>query len=856
MTFRSSDLHAEAVAPGHELPAARIGSAKPGGACRFVVACLATAVAGSLGAKADAAEDVLWYRSAAANWHDALPVGNGRVGMMVWGQTHHETLSLDESTCWSGRVAEHADNPAALAATKRMRGLLFAGKWAEARKLAPALYSDRTDFGTHLQFGRLLLDIVLPSKQSQDYRRELDLETGIASVRYTNGAATLVAVDGSGEARDGTVNYSSPPAHYRREAFVSNPDQVAVVRLNSDLPRSVSVFVTLDGGANPSHVRAESGDTLVIDGRAVETLHSDGRTGVALHGRVKVVAEGGRVVEDPETNRLAVTGANAVTVYVALGTTFGGNDPAAACRSQIEHAVALGYEAVRARHVADYRRLFSRVAIDLGRSPYASLPLNERMEKIRQGGNDPAIFALLFQYMRYLMISGSRENSPLPMHLQGIWNDDRCSRMPWSADHHLDINVAMHYWPAEVGNLSECHVPLMNWIADSLRVSGRKTARIQYGAPGWTAHAMSNAWGYSGAGWGGWAPFDTGGAWIASHMWQHYLYTGDRDFLANRAYPVLKEAAEFFLGILVREPKHGWWVTGPAVSPENSFIAPDGKVMHWSMGPTCDVVLVRQLFDSCIEAGRVLGVDAEFSRRLAEVGAGLPPFQIGARGQLQEWLEDYPEAVPGHRHESHMLGVYPFNQITAEKTPALLQAAKVTVRSRLADPNWEDNGWSRSLAAIFLVRTGEPDEAYVQINQVVRLLLANNLMDFAWGGHAGSRYPIFCLDGNGGLFAAVSEMLMQNYDGAIKLLPALPRDWPEGSVSGLCTREGFEVDLAWSGSRLSRAVIRAGRDGTCVLRSQTALRITYAGRPVQAVPVAGGLSFDALAGGAYEVTAR
>lgn len=833
-------------------------------AIRWAVAQIAslTAAAGLLAAgmaRAQPApadgEAALWYRSAATDWHDALPVGNGRVGMMVWGQTHHESLSLDESTCWSGEVSRRADSPAAPEVMEKMRKLIFEGNWAEARKLGPQLYSDRANFGTHLQFGRVLLDVVLPSKQSQDYRRELDLRTGIATVSYTNGAARLVGLDGSGNPKDGKIDYTTPPGRYVREAFVSNPDQVGVVRLTCNLPGAVSLFVSLDGAGNPFSVRAEGGHTLVLDGRAVETLHSDGQTGVGMHGRVRVQADGGEVKVDGLTNRLQIINANSVVIYVALGTTFGGNEPVAACQRQIDQAVALGYDQLKARHVADYHKLYGRVSIDLGKSSLQKLPLNERMEKIRQGGTDPALFGLLFQYMRYLMIAGSRENSPLPMNLQGIWNDDRCSRMPWSNDHHLDINVSMHYWPAEVGNLSECHVPLMNWVAGPLRESGRRTAAIQYGIKeGWTAHAMSNAWGYSGTGWGGWAPFVTGGTWIASHLWEHYLYTGDKAFLANQAYPVLKENAVFFLNYMVQHPKNGWWVTGPSISPENNFIPADGKSMHWSMGSTVDVVLVRQLFESCIAAGRILGIDADFQARLTQVLGNLPPLQIGARGQLQEWLEDYKEALPGHRHESHMLSVYPFNQITLEKTPDLAQAAKLTVRGRLSDPNWEDNGWSRSLAAIFLVRLGEPEEAYEQLNQLTRLLLANNLLDFAWGGHAGARYQIFCLDGNGGFFAATAEMLMQDYDGVIKLLPALPKAFDQGHVTGLSARGGFEVDQFWQDHRLVRGELRSKRGGRCQIHAAENFTVYENGQPLAGVERRGQtVAFETRAGGTYEL---
>jgi alpha-L-fucosidase 2 len=360
----------------------------------------------------------------------------------------------------------------------------------------------------------------------------------------------------------------------------------------------------------------------------------------------------------------------------------------------------------------------------------------------------------------------------------------------------------MHYWPAEVGNLPECHVPWMNGVSQILRPSGRRTAMLQYQCRGWTADAISNAWGYSACGWGGWTPFVTGGTWIASHLWSHYLYTGDKQFLADQAYPTLKENAEFFVDYVVRHPKYGWFVTGPSVSPENSFIAPDGKQTSWSMSPTVDAVLLNQLFNSCIAANEILNVDKPFREKLLTLRDNLPPFKVGRHGQLQEWLEDYEDAIPGHRHTCPLLAIYPFALITPNSTPELAKAAEVTIQRRVTNPRWEDHGWSRALLAIQLARLGKGEAAYEHLQKYIKTFVYQNLLDFAWGGHTGTRYPIFCLDGNGGFATAVSEMLLQSYHGEIRLLPSLPKAWPNGHLTGMCAEGGFEVAETWKNGRL------------------------------------------------------
>jgi len=600
-----------------------------------------------------------------------MPVGNGRLGAMVWGGIEQETISLDEITCWSGEPSWENVNPQVKALLPQARALLFQEKFAEAEPLVKQLVGNKLNKGTHLPFATLLLHFPNAGGGAQDYRRELDLERGVVTVSHRVG-----------------------DTQFRREVFVSHPDQVIVIRLTADRPKRIRVEATLSGG-QVSHSRPQPPDTLVVDGHAYEPVHTDGKTGVSLHGRLRAIAEGGRVLVRDSDERLFVDNANTVTLLVALGTSYGGNDPVARCRDQMEAAAARSYAELCRRHEEDHRALFRRVAVNLGASPHPDWPTDRRLQSVREGKEDPALAALMFQFARHLTIAASRADSPLPTHLQGVWDDNRACRMGWTCGYHLDINLEMQYWLAEAAALGECHEPLLRFLRDVLRPSGRHTAQAMYGCRGWVAHTVSNAWGYSAPGWNhGWGLHVTGGAWLASHLWEHYVFAGDKRCLAETVYPVLKEAAEFFLDYLTAEPRNGWLVTGPSCSPENWFFSNDKPRVRTaaSMGPTCDLVLVSQLFDSVIRAGEILGLDAELRARLAQARARLAPFQVGRHGQLQEWLRDYEEAIPGHRHTTHLLGVYPFELLTPRDTPDLARAARVSIERRLASPKWESHG--------------------------------------------------------------------------------------------------------------------------------------------------------------------
>ena len=731
----------------------------------------------------------LWYRQPAKRWLEALPVGNGRLGAMVFGGVQQEKLALNESTLWSGAPSDTNVNPEGQKHLAEIRQLFFDGKYGQARSLCTQLLGRKNSYGTHLPLADLSVEFQGEFDTVTDYRRQLDLVEGIAKVEF---------------------------ADVRREVFASNPDNVLVMRVTCGKPGTLGFRVKLNNPYTPQGKVEATGNTLVFSGHAWEGAHSNGKTGVAFEGWVRVLAEKGSVTV--VSNQLEVAGANAATILVAANTTFGGGDPAALCRQQIEAASGKSYAALRRVHVADHQRLFRRVALELGDDAGAKLPTDERLTALKKGSDDAQLAALFFQFGRYLMIAGSRENSPLPMHLQGIWNDNIACRMPWTCDYHLDINQEQNYWPAEVCNLSECHEPQFKLI-EILRESGRRTAKELYGARGWVAHVVTNPWGYTAPGWDlGWAFHPTGGIWLANDLWQHYQFTGDKKFLAQRAYPTLKEAAEFFLDYMVPDPKTGFLCTGPAVSPENSFKAPGGGLFFEDMGPVADTVLVRELFTACIESSRLLGTDDDFRAKLETARGKLQPLAVGKHGQLEEWRLDYDEAVPNHRHTSHLVAVYPCDQISQRRTPELAKAAATTIQRRVTAPGFEDVEFTRGNFLTFFARLGDPEAAYKQLLGLLCEDTYSTMFTYSRGGIAGAPCDIFVLDGNMSGAAGIAELLLQSNNGEIELLPALPKAWPSGKVTGLCARGGFTVDIEWKDGKLTRARIHAPLGGVCVMR--------------------------------------
>ncbi len=742
-------------------------------------------------------ERPIWFDRPADRWLQALPVGNGRLGAMVFGGTSRERIHLTESTVWSGAPGSDDINPAARESLSAIRNLIFNGHYSEAEERCQKdLLGRGRQFGTSLPIAFLEIQTQLSSEVSR-YRRSLDLDEAIAHVEFTAKGET-----------------------YRREVLASHPAGVLVVRLTSSKPGGLSCNVAFGEPRLKGKVTAEDG-VLSLNGNAWETLHSDGRHGTRFACQVRAIPEAGEIRFGNE--QITIRSANAVTLLIAIASDFKGGTPEEDCAGTLKVAGRQSYSSLREAHIADYESLYRRTSIDLGkRGDLSMLPINERRKRLAAGGDDPEICGIFFQYGRYLTIAGSRDDSPLPLALQGIWNDGLAAGMGWTDDFHLDINTQQNYWLCEVGNLSECHAPLAR-LVEGLSKSGAVTARAMYGADGWVAHVVTNAWGYSAPGWGlGWGMFVTGGLWIALQLWDHFQFTGDRAFLRDTAYPLLREASKFFLSYMVEHPTKNWLVTGPSNSPENWFIAPDtGKPCSDSMGPTCDRVLVYAVLSACIDASRLLGLDENLRARMVEARDRLPPFQVGKHGQLQEWLEDFDEAEPNHRHTSHLIALFPEDQITPDKTPALAAAARVTIERRVHQPNWEDTEWSRANLVNYFARLYDAETAHQHLVGLIAHATDDSLLTYSRGGVAGAESNIFAMDGNTAGAAGIAEMLLQSHGDVLHLLPALPAKWPVGSMRGARARGGITVSIFWREGRLASAELKADRDTELTIRYQT-----------------------------------
>jgi alpha-L-fucosidase 2 len=742
-------------------------------------------------AQATESRDELWYEKPAEQWLEALPVGNGFLGGMVYGGTQMERIALSEATAWSGAPATGEVNPGARPHLDEMRQLFFEGKYEEFQQLCNKLLpGNAKNFGTNLPLPELQLTFENAGDTSE-YRRSLNLDTAIANVRFRSGDAV-----------------------FTREILASHPSNLLALRLTCSKPGLLRVHMGFGKTILPGSVTI-AGDTLVFNGHAYERMHSSGHDGVALQIRARVIVDGGAIT--PDADGIHAAADNSVTVLVAIATSFHGGDPQLLCQQRLQRAIA--FPELRRAHIADHQSLYRRVSMDLGQSSDSTrqLPTDARRKALETDENDPELLALFFQYGRYLTIAGSRANSLLPLALQGIWNDGLASSMGWTDDFHLDINTQQNYWPAEVCNLSECQTPLFALI-DVIREAGRATARQMYDAPGWVVHTVTNPWGYTAPGGIGWGIFVTAGIWIALQMWDHYTFNADVEFLRTRAYPVLREAALFFLDYMVAEPQHGWLVTGPSDSPENWYKTPSGGRAAESMGNTIDRVFVHALYTMCIDASKALSVDDDLRQRLKTAREKLPPFQVGRHGQLQEWLEDFEEAEPNHRHTSPLVSVYPEHQISPRTTPALAHAAEVLLQRRMNAPNWEQSEWGRANLVVYYARFLRGDDAHKYLLGLLAKAAGDNLLTFSSAGIAGADQNIFAMDGNTAGAAGIAEMLLQSQAGYIELLPALPRAWPTGSVRGLCARGGFVVDIAWRSGKLVAATIHSKGGGNTPVR--------------------------------------
>ena len=762
-------------------------------------------------------------------WDYALPLGNGRLGAMIFGGVNHERIQLNEETLWGGYKIT-GDNPNSGKSLDKIRDLLFQGKVEEATGVAEKNFLGIPRFlDSYQSLSDLFIDIPNNSQKFENYYRDLNVDSAIATVRYTAGNKK-----------------------FTREMFASHPNQVIVMKYKCNAKASLNMRLTMlrekDANTysvvNDNSILIQSGQIMAFD--SIANINK----GQKFQTQIKVINIGGSL--ESKDGFLTIKDADEVMILIVAATNYYGGNPAQICNTYLDNVKNISYNQLKSTHIKDYTALYNRTKIQLGKGGAMDLPTDERIANGAKGIYDAYLSELAFNFGRYLLISSSRPGD-LPANLQGLWCQHNVA--PWNSDYHANVNLQMNYWGAEVGNLSECHLPLFDLI-DSIAIAGVNTAKTSYNANGWLMHHATDAyWRTSPVDGGVVGIWPFGGAWLTRHLWEHYLYTGDKKFLQNRAYPLMKGSAQFFLDFLVKMPKgmafEGKWVTNPSHSPENAYQDENGVQSMFTYGATMDLQIIHDLFTNCIQAidamnGKTGKTDLVFKKRLESTLINLVPLQISKRtGKIQEWIKDYKELELGHRHFSHLYGVFPGNQITPNKTPDLATAAALTIDARLkGNPNWKieeannkypsfdsyingDSGgnWQRTWLTALWARLGNSEKAFDSHKRQFNKIIMPNLL-------GDGRVQ---LDGSLGMIGAISEMLMQSHESFLNILPALPKAWPTGFVSGIKARGGYTIDLAWENSLLKNIKVLSANDSNCKIKLNKAKisKITSGNKPIK-----------------------